>query len=65
MTEELPEDTIVDLSQPGVIHYIYPTGRKIPKHMMNPNIGGNFAVKIIDEESTMSRKSETEERTNA
>lgn len=26
--EDLPEDTIIDLSQPGVVHYIYPTGRK-------------------------------------
>lgn len=38
--ESLPEDAIIDLSQPGVIHYIYPTGREVPKSMMNPNIGG-------------------------
>ncbi len=38
--EGLPEDTIIDLSQPGVIHYMYPTGRKVPEHMMNPHIGG-------------------------
>jgi len=39
-SSDLPEDTIIDLSQPGIIHYIYPTGRKVPDHMMDPNIGG-------------------------
>jgi len=39
-SSDLPEDTIIDLSQPGIIHYIYPTGRKVPDNMMNPNIGG-------------------------
>ena len=37
---DLPEDTIIDLSQPGIIHYIYPSGREVPKDMLNPNIGG-------------------------
>lgn len=41
---DLPEDTIIDLSQPGVIHYIYPTGRPVPKSMMNPNIGGFLGI---------------------
>lgn len=40
MIEDFPEDTIIDLSQPGVIHYIYPTGRKVPEHMMDVNVGG-------------------------
>lgn len=40
MTEDLPEDTIIDLSQPGVIHYIYPTGKSVSESMMNPHIGG-------------------------
>lgn len=37
---DLPEDTIIDLSQPGIIHRIYPTGRPVPDSMMDPNIGG-------------------------
>lgn len=37
---DLPEDTIIDVSQPGIIHYVYPTGREVPKNMMDPNIGG-------------------------
>ena len=35
---DLPEDTIIDLSQPGIIHYIYPTGRA--PGLIDPNIGG-------------------------
>ena len=42
MTEDLPEDTIIDLSQPGVIHRIYPTGREVPMNMMDPNFGGKL-----------------------
>lgn len=38
MNENLPEDTIIDLSQPGVIHRIYPSGRE--PGLMDPNIGG-------------------------
>jgi hypothetical protein len=38
MTEDLPEDTIIDLSQPGVVHRIYPSGRE--PGLMDPNIGG-------------------------
>jgi hypothetical protein len=34
--ENLPEDTIIDLSRPGVVHYIYPTGRKVSERMMYP-----------------------------
>lgn len=34
----LPEDTIIDLSQPGIIHYIYPTGRA--PGLIDPSIGG-------------------------
>jgi len=33
-------EVILDTSIPGVIHYIYPNGKKVPKEMMNPNIGG-------------------------
>jgi len=33
-------DVILDTTIPGVIHYIYPTGRKVPENMMNPHIGG-------------------------
>ena len=33
-------DVILDTSIPGVIHYIYPNGKKVPEHMMDPNIGG-------------------------
>ena len=40
MIEDLPADTIIDLSQPGVIHYIYPNGRK--PGLIDPNIGGWF-----------------------
>ena len=40
MTEDLPKDTIIDLSQPGIIHRIYPSGREVPMEMMDPNIGG-------------------------
>ena len=36
--EDLPEDTIIDLSQPGVIHYIYPNGKE--PGLMDPNVGG-------------------------
>ena len=35
-----PDDVILDTSQPGVLHYTYPNGKKVPDHMMNPNIGG-------------------------
>ena len=42
MDEDLPEDTIIDLSQPGIVHRIYPTGRPVPESMMDPNIGGNL-----------------------
>lgn len=38
MTEDLPEDTIIDLSQPGVVHRIYPSGRR--PGLMDPNVGG-------------------------
>jgi hypothetical protein len=37
-SEDLPKDTIIDLSQPGIIHYIYPTGRE--PGLIDPNIGG-------------------------
>lgn len=33
-------DVILDTSIPGVLHYTYPEGKKVPEHMMNPNIGG-------------------------
>ena len=42
MTEDLPKDTIIDLSQPGIIHYIHPSGRSVPINMMDPSIGGSF-----------------------
>jgi hypothetical protein len=29
-----------DHSEPGVVHTIYPKGRRVPKDMLNPNIGG-------------------------
>lgn len=35
-----PDDVILDTSQPGVLHYTYPNGKKVPDHMMDPNIGG-------------------------
>ena len=44
---DLPKDTIIDLSQPGIIHYVYPTGREVPKEMMDPNIGG-YHSKTVD-----------------
>ena len=34
------DDVVLDTSMPGVIHYIYPNGKKIPKHMMDPYVGG-------------------------
>lgn len=36
------EERIVDLSNPHVVHITYPNGYKVPSHMMDPNIGGNF-----------------------
>lgn len=33
-------EVILDTSIPGVIHYTYPNGKKVPDSMMNPNIGG-------------------------
>ena len=36
----MTQNKIVDLSQPGVIHIVYPDGLEIPEHMMDPNIGG-------------------------
>ena len=45
MNEDLPKDTIIDLSQPGVIHIVYPDGLKIPEHMMDPNVGHSFRPK--------------------
>lgn len=41
------EDLILDTSMPGVLHYTYPNGKKIPEHMMNPNIGGLKQTKDI------------------
>lgn len=38
-------EQIIDLSDPRVIHIIYPNGKKVPEHMMNPNIGGSFSLK--------------------
>lgn len=35
----MTEDKIIDLSQPGVIHIIYPSGLKVNPNMMDPNIG--------------------------
>jgi hypothetical protein len=34
------DDVILDTSQPGILHYIYPNGKKVSEDMMNPNIGG-------------------------
>ena len=36
----IPDDIILDASQPGILHYTYPNGKKVPEHMMDPNIGG-------------------------
>ena len=33
-------DVILGTSINGVIHYIYPNGKDVPKEMMNPHIGG-------------------------
>lgn len=33
-------EVILDTSIPGVLHYIYPNGKKVPENMMNPHIGG-------------------------
>jgi len=49
MTEDLPKDTIIDLSQPGIIHRIYPSGREVPMEMMNPDIGGFLGAGNNDE----------------
>ncbi|MDA0949378.1 MAG: hypothetical protein O3A64_01495 [Proteobacteria bacterium] len=39
------DDVILDTSQPGVLHYIYPNGKKVPEHMMDPNVGHSFKPK--------------------
>jgi hypothetical protein len=39
------DEVILDISNPNVLHYIYPNGKKVPEHMMDPNIGGHFAKK--------------------
>ena len=36
------DDVILDTSMPGVIHYTYPNGKKVPEHMMDPNVGGKI-----------------------
>ena len=33
-------DVILDTTIPGVIHYTYPNGKRVPEHMMDPNVGG-------------------------
>ena len=33
---------IIDLSDPNVVHIIYPEGKPVNQDMMDPNIGGNF-----------------------
>jgi len=38
-------DAIVDTSNPGVFHVIYPNGKKIPKEALDPNIGNFFGPK--------------------
>lgn len=38
-------EKILDTSIPGVLHYIYPNGKKVSKEMMNPNIGGYLGNK--------------------
>ncbi len=40
---EAGDDVILDTSQPGVIHYTYPNGKK--PGLMDPNIGGWFGKK--------------------
>ena len=37
--------TIIDTSDPRVIHIIYPDGMDYPKEMLDPNIGGYFGLK--------------------
>lgn len=44
-------DVILDTSIPGVLHYIYPNGRQVPEHMMNPNIGGWLKAEVPSENS--------------
>lgn len=34
------DEVILDTSNPNVLHYIYPNGKKVSKEMMDPNIGG-------------------------
>jgi len=37
---EAGTELILDTSIQGVLHYIYPNGKDVPEHMMDPNIGG-------------------------
>ena len=39
---KVADDVVVDTSMPGVIHYTYPNGKDVPKHMMDPNVGGKI-----------------------
>ena len=36
------DDVILDTSMPGVLHYTYPNGKKVPERMMDPNVGGRI-----------------------
>jgi len=39
------DDVVLDTSIPGVLHYTYPNGKKVPEQMMDPNIGGYIGKK--------------------
>ena len=34
------DDVILDTSDPKVIHYTYPNGKRVTEKMMDPNVGG-------------------------
>jgi hypothetical protein len=47
------DEVILDISNPNVLHYIYPNGKKVSKEMMNPNIGGYLGNKTKEEQDAI------------
>jgi len=58
---EIEREAIVTCHNPNVIHNIYPDGLEVPKHMMDPNIGGKIPRPEEEEADIWSTQSSFEE----
>jgi len=48
---EIEREAMITCHNANVIHNIYPEGLEVPKHMMNPNIGGWLKLKDYEDDS--------------